>query len=51
VGSVSLPSNNLAGVLPRDLTEGWLALRELNLSGNRGLQGPLPGAMVNAHKD
>jgi hypothetical protein len=51
VGSVSLPSNNLAGVLPRDLTKGWLALRELNLSGNRGLQGPLPGAMVNAHKD
>ena len=46
VVAVRLTDNHLVGVLHRDLTRGWAAIHELDLSGNRGLQGPIPGAMV-----
>ena len=47
VTGLELPGNNLVGVLPRDMTKGMPALKVVDLSGNRGLGGALPGTIAN----
>jgi len=50
VGTVvrlKLPENNLVGVVPRDFTKSVQYLKELDLHGNPGLGGALPGTIGN----
>jgi hypothetical protein len=47
VTHLALPENNLVGVIPRDFTKGVQNLKELDLHGNPGLGGGLPGTIGN----